>query len=139
MRFSVPQFIEIEDKIFGPLTLKQALYIAGAAGVALAAYTRLGFMWAILLGTPVGILAFALAFVKVNDRPFVSTFYAAVFYYIKNKLYLWKKGEKHAPHERVRAPETTTRPVAPHLTQSRLRTLAWSLDTKEDGVNDNTR
>ena len=33
MRFQVPQFIEIEDKIFGPLTIKQFIYIAGGAGL----------------------------------------------------------------------------------------------------------
>lgn len=33
MQFQVPQFIEVEDKIFGPLTFKQFVYIAG--GVAL--------------------------------------------------------------------------------------------------------
>ena len=33
MRFQVPQFIEVEDKIFGPLTLKQFLYTAGGAAV----------------------------------------------------------------------------------------------------------
>ncbi|MFM2424198.1 MAG: hypothetical protein RLZZ70_589, partial [Candidatus Parcubacteria bacterium] len=29
MQFEVPQFIEIEDKIFGPLTWKQFLYVGG--------------------------------------------------------------------------------------------------------------
>ena len=33
MRFQVPQFIEVEDKIFGPLTLKQFIYLAGAGGL----------------------------------------------------------------------------------------------------------
>src|SRR3990172_12458701 len=32
MQFQVPQFIEIEDKIFGPLTFKQFIYVAGGAG-----------------------------------------------------------------------------------------------------------
>ena len=27
MQYQVPQFIEVEDKIFGPLTFKQFLYI----------------------------------------------------------------------------------------------------------------
>ena len=32
MQFSVPQFIDVRDKIFGPLTLQQFLYIVGAVG-----------------------------------------------------------------------------------------------------------
>ena len=30
MQFQVPQFIETEDKVVGPLTLRQFMYIAGA-------------------------------------------------------------------------------------------------------------
>ncbi len=33
MRFEVPQFIDVEDKIFGPFTFKQFLYLAGGAGL----------------------------------------------------------------------------------------------------------
>ena len=32
MQFQVPQFIEVEDKIFGPLTFKQFVYVLGGAG-----------------------------------------------------------------------------------------------------------
>ena len=41
MHFQTPQFIEIEDKIFGPLTLKQFIYLAGAAGLSFTAYSLL--------------------------------------------------------------------------------------------------
>ncbi|TSC61742.1 MAG: SsrA-binding protein, partial [Parcubacteria group bacterium Athens0416_74] len=32
MQFQVPQFIEVEDKIVGPLTFKQFVFIAGGLG-----------------------------------------------------------------------------------------------------------
>ena len=35
MQFQVPQFIEIEDKIFGPLTFKQFIYLAGGVGASI--------------------------------------------------------------------------------------------------------
>ena len=38
MRFQVPQFIEVEDKIFGPMTLKQFIYMAGGAGLSFLIY-----------------------------------------------------------------------------------------------------
>jgi PrgI family protein len=34
MRFEVPQFIEIEDKIFGSLSWRQFLYLSGGVGMA---------------------------------------------------------------------------------------------------------
>ena len=33
MQFNVPQFIDIEDKIIGPLTLKQFLFLVAGAGL----------------------------------------------------------------------------------------------------------
>ena len=44
MRFEVPQFIEIEDKIFGPLTWKQFIYLAGGAGFGVIAFFLLPFV-----------------------------------------------------------------------------------------------
>ncbi len=32
MQFHIPQYIDIEDKLFGPLTLKQAIYVLGGGG-----------------------------------------------------------------------------------------------------------
>jgi len=139
MRFAVPQFIEVEDKVFGPLTVKQAIYVAGGAGVTLAVLTRWGFFLAILVGLPIGILTFALAFTKVNNRPFSNILYAASFYTMRNKLYLWKKVIKKdtastasAVHGlRSQRQAAQDQPLAPKMSQSHLKELAWSLDTRE--------
>jgi hypothetical protein len=133
MRFAVPQFIDVEDKIFGPLTLKQAVYLAGGVGVALVLLTRFGFFFAVLIGGPFAFLGFALAFLKINNRPFAFIVYAAVFYSIKNKLYLWKKTQPRTSTQ-ANTPmsgQATAQPLVPHLSQSRLKELAWSLDTND--------
>ena len=39
MQFKVPQFIDMEDKIVGPLTLKQFAYILGAGGFSFLLWT----------------------------------------------------------------------------------------------------
>jgi len=134
MRYAVPQFIDVEDKIFGPLTWKQAVYVAGGGGVVFAIYMLGGFFWAILLGAPFGILAAALAFVKINNRPFIFVVYAAVYYYASKHLYLWKKSEPKPSQQAQAEPQQsakTSEAMAPKLSQSRLKELAWSLDTKE--------
>ena len=33
MQFQVPQFLDVEDKIIGPFTIKQFLYLAGGVGL----------------------------------------------------------------------------------------------------------
>lgn len=91
MRFEVPQFIEIEDKIFGPLTWRQFVYVAGGAGVAAMLFVFMPFPIFLILGLPIAGATFALAFVPVNNRPF-AFFLESMFNFFRNKrLYLWQK------------------------------------------------
>src|SRR3989344_5305637 len=90
-QYQVPQFIEIEDKIFGPLTLKQFLYLAGGGGLCLALFTLLPLWLAIPPMLPViGFLA-ALALFPVNGRPFIVAVEHAISYFFGHKLYLWQQ------------------------------------------------
>jgi PrgI family protein len=94
MQFEVPQFIEIEDKIFGPLSWRQFLYLGGGIGGAAAIFLTLGLVVFVLIGLPLAILAAALAFYPVNNRPF-SYFLEALVNYLKgNKLYLWRRNQE---------------------------------------------
>ncbi|MFW6210031.1 MAG: PrgI family protein [Patescibacteria group bacterium] len=91
MRFEVPQFIEIEDKIFGPLSWRQFVYLGGGVGIAVVLYLTLPFILFVVLGLPIAALAGALAFYPVNERPF-SYFLEAIFTYISNqRFYLWQQ------------------------------------------------
>jgi len=133
MRFSVPQFIDVEDKIFGQLTLSQGVYLAGALGGAYMLYTFFGFIVAVLVGLPLIVLAVFFAFIKVNNRPFTATASAAFFYFIKKKLYLWRRVPKQKKAEQKEEQVTThdNHLATPKLTQSKLRALAFSLDTQD--------
>jgi len=91
MRFEVPQFIEIEDKIIGPLTWKQFVYLAGGAGVLIILYFSLPFILFVIIGLPFGALSASLAFHKVNNRPFSIFLESFVNYTTKTKLFFWKK------------------------------------------------
>jgi hypothetical protein len=129
MQFRVPQFIDIEDKIFGPFTFKQFVYLAGGAGISYILWRVLPTFLAILVIVPVIALSLALTFYKVNDRPFIDTLQAGVNFLFKNKLYLWKKGKaKTKPKAAPEKPKEEEKPLAPKLTASKLKDLAWSLD-----------
>ena len=128
MLFKVPQFIDIEDKIFGPFTFKQFVYLAGGAGLTYILYRTLPLFIAILAILPVLGLSIALTFMRVNDRPFIEILQAGFNFLFKNKLYLWKK--KHVKKE-IKKEEKKEKPlleVSPRLTASRLKDLAWSVD-----------
>ncbi len=129
MQFQVPQFIEVEDKIFGPLTLKQFIYLVGGAGIVFALYTFLPFFLVLIVGAPVAALAVGLAFYKVNNRPLVDVIESAVSYFFSHRLYVWKKGEKQAVGAAAEAPAAPS--LVPKLSESKLKDLAWSLDIQE--------
>lgn len=93
MRFEVPQFIEVEDKIFGPLTWKQFVYVAGGAGAAVLAYILLPFFLFLLVAGPVVALAAGLAFLPVNNRPLSVFLEAMAHYFASSRLYLWQQRE----------------------------------------------
>ncbi len=130
MQFQVPQFIEVEDKIFGPFTFKQFLYLAGGAGLCYVIYRFLGFYLGLIPIVIVGGFASALAFLRINNRPFILIVESAVKYQLSKKLYLWRHNP--TPLERGRDITSTTAPVEiPKLSNSKLKELSWSLDIKD--------
>ena len=134
MQYQVPQFIEVEDKIVGSLTLKQFLYLAGGAGGSVALFLYLPYkLIAILLILPLAGFSLALAFYKINNQPFINTVQASFYYFLGDKLYLWKKAEKKPVSQivaQVQGLKSTL--TVPKMSDSKLKDLTWSLDIKEN-------
>jgi hypothetical protein len=131
-RFQVPQYIEVEDKIFGSLTFKQFIYVAGGAGICVLLFTFLPRIIALLLSAPVAALAGALAFYKYNDKPFVNLLESFFKYSTTNKLYVWRKSEKPADLSSPVEGKPIEQVYVPKLSESKLKDLSWSLDIKEN-------
>lgn len=91
MQFNVPQFLEVEDKIIGPLTLKQFGWLAAGGVLIFLSYQYLEFWLFILITIPLALLCLALAFVKIYGRPFISILGAFISYFLKPKLFVWRK------------------------------------------------
>lgn len=127
MQFSVPQFIDIEDKIIGPLTIKQFLWLLAAAVILFIIWTALPLLLFIIAAIPVAGLFGALAFLKVNGRPFINFIISGFSFLITPKLYLFKKAEK------ARKPiiEKTQKLKQEKIkTKPNLSDLAWKLDVQ---------
>jgi hypothetical protein len=133
MRFQVPQFIEVEDKIFGPLTWKQFLYVAGGGGLTLGIFTLLSNhkLIAFIISAPIVALSLALAFIKINNRPFIIYLESVLSYFSGERLYIWKKESKkpEATNHNTDAYKTV---ALPHLSESKLKDMSWSLDVSKD-------
>jgi hypothetical protein len=131
MRYQVPQFIEIEDKVIGPFTVKQFIYLIGGAGMSYIVYNFLPLYIAIFIIAPIVVLSLALAFYKINNKPFIDFLESAFMFYTKQNLYIWKKEEKKV--EEKKEEELSAREVyVPRLSDSKLKELSWSLDINEN-------
>lgn len=90
MQFQIPQFIETEDKIIGPLTLKQFLILAGSGLICFflffAVQTWLWFM----ITAIVMAIALAFAFLPVNGKPLDSFVVSAFLYYWNPTVYIFR-------------------------------------------------
>lgn len=142
MRYQVPQFIEVEDKIIGPLTIKQFVYLVGGAGMSFIIYTYLPLIVAVVLIAIIVPLSAALAFYKINNKPFIDFMESAFVFYTKQNLYIWRK-EKREIEQSAAKDATENQIYVPRLSDSKLKELSWSLDineslnplTGEDGKN----
>ena len=145
MQFKVPQFLDIEDKIFGPFTFSEFVYLAGGAGLCYVLYKALGLLLGFLPIAAVAGLAIALVFYKPNGKPFIDMIESGLKYTLQSKLYVWQQKN----HQKKTSPTTQTTiqnkklgairtPNPAKLSSSKLRDLAWSLDVldikeKENG------
>ena len=101
MQFQVPQFIESEDKIIGPLTIRQFIYVVIAGGFCFALYFTVKtwvfvFLSAIFMGA-----ALALGMVKISGRPLTHIVRAAFSFYWKPQLYLWQSKHSELPRHQA--------------------------------------
>jgi len=89
----VPQFIETEDKVVGPLSLKQFFYLAGGAGISFTLYFSVATWLWFVLSIFIASLAVGLAFIKVNGRPLVRILVSAARYYWQPHRYVWQPNQ----------------------------------------------
>lgn len=134
MQFRVPQFIDIEDKIFGPFTLKQFGYLVGAGGVSFLIWTFVPIRFlAILIILPVAGLFLALAFAKFNNRSFGEILESAFSYYTNTKVYTWRQPELKKEESSVDQLVTNTQKeiIIQKTNQDKIHDLALGLDVFE--------
>jgi hypothetical protein len=96
MNFVLPQFIEMEAKIVGPLTLKQFMFVASGGSLAFIIYFSLGkasLPLAIALIAVVMGISCALAFVKMDGIPLPTVIRHYIAFAMAPRVFLWKNFE----------------------------------------------
>src|SRR3989338_10561971 len=96
MQYQTPQFIDVEDKIFGPLTAKQFFYLLGGAAAIFILYIFFQLWVVILLGLPIGGFSLALTFLKINGIPFTKVLANFLSHTSQQKVFICQR-ESTAP------------------------------------------
>ena len=141
MQFKVPQFIEVENKILGPLTFKQALYVGGSLGISYVLLKILPTFIAIIFIVLVLIFGWALAFLpkRKYGKPFIEIVEAGFKYIVKTRLYTWKRSipkQKKASTENI---EQASIFSVPKISGNKLGNISKNLEVggieKKAGIN----
>jgi len=90
-QYIVPQFIDKEDRIIGPITVRQFLICLGAAGVIFVEYKLLRTAYFIVALILTAGLAGTFAFIKINGQPFHLFFVNFLQTQVRPKLRVWNK------------------------------------------------
>ncbi len=105
MEFIVPQFIEREGKIVGPLTFKQFIFVVTACGIAALLYFILPFPLFLVMATFLVGGSLGLVFIKIEVIPLLTIIKNIFVFSSRPKIYLWQK--KHVFPKIIRKVERT--------------------------------
>ena len=93
MRFTLPQFIEHEPKIVGPLTFRQFVFIGMAGGICFILYFTVPFFIFLIACLILGGGAIALAFLKIGGRSLPAILGNFLKFSLSPKIFIWRKIE----------------------------------------------
>lgn len=133
-QFVVPQFIDVEDKIIGPITIRQFIIILAGFLMIAIFYKLFDFSLFVALGLLTFAITGVFAFLKINGRPF-HYFVLNLWQTLKrSRLRIWRNGFLPAGDD-YGLEQSKFAPAAPailakHYTTSRLAELSLIVDTK---------
>ena len=132
-QFTVPQFIDVEDKILGPVTVRQFIILL-IDGIFLALMWKLADLTLfILLALIFGGLGLVIAFVKINGQPFHYFLLNFLQTMKKPTLRVWQKkftdGELRELATVEKPPPPPAKPYKEAISISRLGELTLAVDT----------
>ncbi|MFA5021870.1 MAG: PrgI family protein [Patescibacteria group bacterium] len=132
-QFVVPQFIDVEDKVIGPITVRQFIILLVGGGLIFVSYKLADFTLFLLEFVIIGLVTFVVAFIKINGRP--------IHYFLLNIIQTLKRPRKQVwqklfSNSELKGYAKTKTPTLPpqirtknKVRASRLAELALVVDT----------
>jgi hypothetical protein len=132
-QFVIPQFIDVEDKIIGPITARQFIILLAVTIILFILYKLFTFLYFLFFGLPVFGLGVILAFVKINGQPFHYFLLNLLQTMRRPNLRVWNKEltmdevRKYLKKEEVKI--VVPRPVKEPIVATKLSELSLIVNT----------
>lgn len=132
-QFVVPQFIDVEDKIFGPVTTRQFIILLAGGLLVFIAYKFADLALFVVILALVGGFSLVLAFVKINGQPF-HYFLLNIFQTLRRpSLRVWNntpsKEELKYLIDNQEIAQIEVVKVIPRVSRNRIRDLSLIVNT----------
>ncbi len=133
MLFGVPQYIDVEDKIAGPLTAKQFLWMLALGAILIVMWNVFNQTAFYAIAVPVSLVFLAFAFYKPQGIPLISFVGYALTFLLQPKIYVWRripekqKVQKHKKSDNFR---TQFYKKSSQVNREDLAALADTLDSE---------
>ncbi len=137
-QYKVPQDVEADDKLLGPFTFRQFVYLMIMGGmIALAVALFQIFPLLAIIPLPIAIFFAVLALPLKKDQPMETYLAAIVSYHLKPRNRFWNPGQRESTIT-ITAPKVVEQPRTRNITgeeaSTRLSFLANVIDTEGNSL-----
>lgn len=130
MMTSVPQFIDVEDKVAGPLTWKQLGWMIAMGACLFLVYTFFSGILFYLIAVPIVILFVALAFFRPNGMAFPQFLFYSITFLFRAKVSVWERPVRGSVSQKENLPEAEPIVARRAVTAKDFSSLAKQVDRR---------
>lgn len=127
--FNIPQFIDTEDKIAGPLTAKQLGWILAACAADFVVYLFFGKTAAFIGAVPILMIFGAFAFYKPSGQPLTTVAGSLVYFFLHPKFYAWKRLPDEVMSKKKDSEKPEARPEPKVITPEKIDEISTLLNS----------
>jgi len=133
MRFKVPKDVDIEDRIAGPLTLKQLGWLGGGVGICIVLWKMLDFQLFVVCAIIILGLSAGFAFVRPYNQSLIGFCGSVLMFLSKPKQYFWRRIGINFPRQKTAGSDKENPDLLPLVKKgfpsTEIERVAQTLDT----------
>lgn len=130
-QLTVPQFIDVEDKVIGPLSVRQFIILLVDFALVFGAYKLFDFSLFLFSSIIIVVVGFVFAFIKINGSPFHYFLLNLLQTLKRQRLRVWNKLPQPLDESDITPVfQTKVEMVARNVSSSHLSRLSLIVDTR---------